>query len=110
MASSPDKHSSVTAKTQEPQAKSPETTFFSKEGGSSLSRGSPPFFQPKLKVHPAGDSWEKEADRVADRVIQTPAPAAGKVQRMKTDEDESAQAKSIADGISHVQTQRAFES
>ncbi|MGD8626359.1 MAG: DUF4157 domain-containing protein [Anaerolineae bacterium] len=44
--------------------------------------------QPKLRVGPAGDAYEQEADRVADRVLSSPAPAGGTpVQRQTEDED-----------------------
>ena len=37
--------------------------------------------QAKLKVNPPGDRYEEEADKVADRVMRTPAPV---VQRAPT--------------------------
>jgi len=35
--------------------------------------------QPELRVGEPGDRWEREADRVADRVVRTPAPDGGRV-------------------------------
>jgi hypothetical protein len=43
--------------------------------------------QPKLTVGPAHDAYEQEADRVADSILRTPAPARG--------DDESSLARSI---------------
>lgn len=34
-----------------------------------------PFFQAKLTVNTPGDAYEQEADRIADQVVQRPAPA-----------------------------------
>lgn len=39
----------------------------------SAARG--PFFQAKLTVNTSGDAYEQEADRIADQVVQRPAPA-----------------------------------
>jgi len=45
--------------------------------------------QAKLKVGPAGDKYEEEADRIADQVMRMPSPAAKKpLQRQPLMEDE----------------------
>lgn len=64
--------------------------------------------QPKLMVGPAGDRYEQEADRVADRVMSMPAPAAADhAQRQNNeDEEEKVQAKPLAASISPI-AQRA---
>lgn len=53
--------------------------------------------QTKLTVGPPGDSYEREADRVADQVMQ--APASAPVQRAGAEEEEL-QAKPLANTIS----------
>lgn len=35
----------------------------------------PLFFQPKLAINQPNDAYEREADRIADQVVQTPGPA-----------------------------------
>lgn len=73
-----------------------------------------PFFsgihqvQAKLKIHPADDAYEKEADAVADQVVKqvnSPPP----VQRKETDEG-NRHALPLSNNISSVQTRRVFES
>ena len=56
--------------------------------------------QAKLKLGPAGDAYEQEADRVAKEVVR--ASRQPDVQREGADEDEL-QMKPLADGISQVQ-------
>ena len=56
--------------------------------------------QAKLKLGPAGDVYEQEADRVAQQVVH--ASRQPEVQRADMDEDEL-QAKPLAAGISRVQ-------
>jgi hypothetical protein len=99
-------------------------TFFSKGEGEALGlenepvqaffsepKSSSPFFdaiQPKLKVHPSNDVYEKEADAAAERVVQdmhhTPT-----VQRQEK-AVEGLQTKPLAESLTPVQTKRAFDS
>ncbi|HVU55772.1 MAG TPA: DUF4157 domain-containing protein [Puia sp.] len=111
MSSSLHKQSKTTARPATEKAADPDASFFSKEAGEPFfgEKGGAPFFQPKLKVHPAGDAYEREADAHADRITQQ-AYTNPPVQRMRTDEDETAQAMPLPGSISHLQAQRAFES
>ncbi len=67
--------------------------------------------QAKLTVGPAGDRYEREADRVADQVLSMQPPSAsksgGEVQRQEQPEDE-VQAKPLAASITPL-VQRAAE-
>ncbi|MBD2080954.1 DUF4157 domain-containing protein [Leptolyngbya sp. FACHB-17] len=67
----------------------------------------PPVFQPKLQVGQPGDRYEQEADRAADRVMQSssPVPAIGRLQLSATaplqrqpaaDEEKKKAAKEVA--------------
>jgi len=50
-----------------------DTAFFSPNGGNSIQRKpffAPPSIQPKLTIGQPGDKYEKEADQVADQVVQ----------------------------------------
>ncbi|MBN2393303.1 MAG: DUF4157 domain-containing protein [Anaerolineae bacterium] len=62
------------------------------------------FIQTKLRVGPVGDTYEQEADRVADQVVHTPKPdAASPVQRQEMPEDEELlQGKPLAATITPV--------
>ena len=85
-------HSSV-------QTKAQPTPFFASVGTN---------VQAKLKVHPGDDHYEREADNVADRVVQhLHSPA---VQKQDSDEKEGIQTMRLGNGISSLQAQRAFES
>lgn len=110
------------------QAKNKSTFFSKKQGEDSVparessqfdavqSKAQPaPFFpgagtnvQAKLKVHPADDHFEKEADNAADRVVQDMHSPA--VQKKGSDEKNGIQTSRLVNGISSVQAQRAFES
>ncbi|HOU12862.1 MAG TPA: DUF4157 domain-containing protein [Anaerolineae bacterium] len=59
--------------------------------------------QAKLKVGPVGDQYEREADRVADQVMRTPAP----VQRQATPEEEELQMKPLATTITPIAQRQA---
>jgi hypothetical protein len=52
-------------RTAEPQFFGNPTGFFARRGG---------FIQPKLSVSQRDDPYEREADRVADQVMQMPEP------------------------------------
>lgn len=43
-------------------------------GNRAVTRMLAPTIQPKLMVGPADDAYEREADRIADRVVSSPAP------------------------------------
>jgi hypothetical protein len=114
------------------QAKN-RSTFFAKKKGENAgpskesSHSSPvqskaqatPFFgntasnlQAKLQVQPAGDAYEKEADTMADRVTQqmpisSPAPPNSGGEE---NNNNGIQPTPLANGISRLQRQRAFES
>jgi len=69
----------------------------------------PPIIQAKLMVGPAGDHYEQEADRIAQKVTSEPSAKSGAaaVQR-QTDEDEPVQRKPLAASITPlVQRQQA---
>jgi len=95
-ASGPEKgsiHSSVQTK--------PQSSLFFTNSGNSV--------QPKLEVHPSDDSYEKEADAMADGVMQQsrgsrPDPQKG------SGEGNQVQKTPLYYNISHIQRQRAFES
>jgi hypothetical protein len=60
--------------------------------------------QAKLTVGPAGDQYEREADRIADQVMSMPAPTASgpagsPIQRQDNPEEEEVQAKPLAGAI-----------
>jgi hypothetical protein len=63
--------------------------------------------QAKLTVGPAGDRYEEEADRVAEKVLVMPVPSssppAPTVQRQAAPEDEEVQTKPLAAGITPLQ-------
>ena len=57
------------SQTQENQQEQ-QTPFFSKSDGLNDVQGNPqPFFQPKLTIGQPGDQYEREADSVADQVV-----------------------------------------
>lgn len=95
-ASGPEKgsiHSSIQTK--------PQSSLFFTNSGNSV--------QSKLEVHPSDDSYEKEADAMADGVMQQsrvslPDPQKG------SNEGNHVQKTPLYQNISHVQRQRAFES
>lgn len=66
--------------------RNPETTdkkegpFFSPDSNA-IQKKEDAFFQPKLTVGEPGDQYEKEADKVADQVVNRPAAAGTAVQR-----------------------------
>jgi hypothetical protein len=67
-----------------------------------------PFVQFSLKVGQPGDAYEQEADAMADRVMNTPAPTSQPaVQRQAAGEDNEIQAKSLANEITPL-VQRQF--
>lgn len=41
-----------------------------------------PIVQPKVTIHPANDHYEKEADKVADKVVSSPTPSGVKITAM----------------------------
>ncbi len=59
--------------------------------------------QAKVKVGPVGDQYEREADRVADQVMRTPAP----VQRQAAPEEEELQMKPLAATITPLVQRQA---
>jgi hypothetical protein len=92
--------------------------FFSKVRGGAFGQEqtkATPFFagnkpiQTKLKVHPSDDQHEKEADTAADHVVEH-LHAPHSVQKQENDEEAAIQTMRIGNGISSLQTQRAFES
>jgi len=110
------------------QAKNKSTFFAKKNGEGSVptkdsshsypvqTKAQPtPFFastanhvQAKLKIHPGDDHYEKEADNVADRVVENlHSPV---VQKQDNDEKDGIQKMRLGNGISSLQAQRAFES
>ncbi len=91
-------------------------SFFSKTKGESHSQdqpGSTPFFpvQSKLEINPSDDVYEKEADAMADKVMQhehsTP-PA--NPEDANNNGDNRIKATSLNNKISRLQRKRAFES
>ena len=64
------------------RAQAPKRPFFSRAGGGDFF----PPVQAKMTVNPAGDKFEQEADRTADKVMRMADPAApGKLQRQTAD-------------------------
>lgn len=57
--------------------------------------------QTKLTVGPVGDTYEQEADRIANRVVNTPMPA-GDTPAQRQPEEEGLQAKPLADTITPI--------
>src|SRR5438046_1526365 len=83
------------------QTKPSSTPFFANNGG---------IIQPKLEVHPSDDKYEKEADTMADRVMQH-VPAAPPADSSKGSGGGNAvQTMPVSNGISRLQRMRAFES
>jgi hypothetical protein len=87
---------------QEAQSVEQQQPFFSKTASPSSvqSKQESAFFQPKLTIGPANDQYEKEADAVADKVVNSPsAPKGnssdvqkqpiGSVQRMATPDEKT---------------------
>lgn len=62
--------------------------------------------QTKLTVGPPGDSYEREADKVADQVMQAPARSVGQTAQRESAEEEEVQTKPLAGSISRM-VQRA---
>ncbi|WP_160717572.1 DUF4157 domain-containing protein [Chitinophaga solisilvae] len=102
---------------RQPQRTATANPFFARAGAGGFDHASDtgaPFFtgtspvQAKLKVHPADDVYEQEADAMADKVVQeAPAAAAGAPQG---GDDEGIQKKPLHNGFRAAQRQRAFES
>src|SRR5215207_1893535 len=67
--------------------------FFSRAGSASFFPG--PRVQAKLKIGPANDAFEREADRVADQVVSAPAPESS-IQRTCTECQEELQRQPMA--------------
>src|SRR5688572_18422156 len=113
MKSSEQKHSSQSnqqpSKKDQPFfAKSEEDAFAhdQQRDHSSFSPGDHPV-QAKLKIHPSNDQYEKEADSVADKVVnQMHTPQS--VQRKE--QENEVQKSVLSNPISSIQRQRAFES
>ncbi|MBD2766357.1 DUF4157 domain-containing protein [Hymenobacter sp. BT664] len=77
-----------------PAARTPSPPFFAKAGG-----GAGRFFEPatpappiqtKLTVNQPGDKFEQEADRMADKIMRMPAPAASN-ERLQRQPDDTLQ-------------------
>lgn len=62
-----------------------------------------PFFQPKLTVNAPGDFYEKEADKVADAVVNGQFPVQRKCDACVKEEKEKVQRKPLIADISHLQ-------
>jgi hypothetical protein len=75
-------------------------SFFSCASNSSSVK---PFFQAKLTINMPGDSYEKEADSVADAVVNGQYPVQRKCDACEKDEKDKVQNKPIRDDITHVQ-------
>ncbi|MEL6131905.1 MAG: DUF4157 domain-containing protein [Bacteroidota bacterium] len=73
-----------------------ETPFFSK------SEGMGSFFQAKLNIHPANDTYEREADSIADKVLSMPQGNALAPSIQKQSEEESLQSKPLVDEITRI--------
>lgn len=67
--------------TPESQAKSSASFFSHAAKGTVQRKEAAPFFQAKLTVGEPGDSFEKEADAVANDVVSRSQPAQGSIQR-----------------------------
>ncbi|MBD2766359.1 DUF4157 domain-containing protein [Hymenobacter sp. BT664] len=77
--------------TSTPAARTPSPPFFAKAGG-----GAGRFFEPasaappiqtKLTVNQPGDKFEQEADRMADKIMRMPAPAASNERLQRRPDD-----------------------
>jgi hypothetical protein len=55
-----------------------------------------PVLQPKLRVGPANDAYEQEADHVAAQVMSAPAPSSDKAVAQRSGEEEELQAKFLS--------------
>jgi hypothetical protein len=91
------------------QKKDTEAFFGGKEPGFFNPGKTQSIIQPKLNIHPANDPFEKEADAVAERVVQQ-LHSPPVVQRQKSDEEETVQTMPLSQSISSLQMQRPFES
>lgn len=86
----------------QPEQQGEEQTFFSQTGQHTQNSKPKPFFQAKLTVGKPGDTYEREADAVADAVVNhnagqqpvvqrqpiTPVGSAGGLQRLATPDEE----------------------
>ena len=94
-----------------------EGPFFSREGRGTAMQSAEcsSFFQAKLTVNEPGDSYEKEADAVADKVVQRMAEPAGNISSIQTkcdysEEEEKIQKKEDEqDGPVKIQRKPGFE-
>jgi hypothetical protein len=74
-------------------------------GNQSTVRLLAPTLQPKLKLGPAGDPYEQEADRVAQQVVQQTDSSSRTAQRAAQSDEEEIQASPLTATISRVQRQ-----
>jgi hypothetical protein len=65
--------------------------------------------QPKIKIHPSNDSFEKEADRVADSVVSAPSPATASISKISSGLQKKSYGGSIK-GLKQFPVQRKISS
>jgi hypothetical protein len=88
MKTSAQKSSTTTSKTAAQRSSS--QPFFAKAGSGDFFA---PAVQMKMAVNRPGDKFEQEADKMADKVMRMPAPAAGKEEKLQRQPEEKLQKK-----------------